>query len=77
MRRSGHATAIDELEAGLAAVAAPVFGPGAEVIAALAISGPTLRLGPAEIARLVPTLEREAQRLSHRLGHTQTGEHAA
>ena len=77
VRRSGHATAIDELEAGLAAVAAPVFGSGAEVVAALAISGPTLRLGPVEIARLVPTLEREARRLSHRLGHTQTGEHAA
>ena len=75
--RAGYAAAVDELEAGLAAIAAPVRGGGGVVVAALAISGPTLRLGPGEIARLVPALKLEAQRLSRRLGHRQTGEHAA
>jgi IclR family acetate operon transcriptional repressor len=76
--RAGYAAAVDELEAGLAAIAAPVRGGGpGVVVAALSISGPTLRLGPREIARLVPVLKLEAQRLSRRLGHTQTGEHAA
>ncbi len=75
--RAGHATAIDELEDGLAAVAAPVRGAAGDVVAALAISGPTLRLGPGEIARLVPVLKLEARRLGHRLGHRETGEHAA
>jgi len=75
--RAGHATAIDELEAGLAAVAVPVRGGGGEVVAALAVSGPTLRLGPGEITRLVPAMKLEAQRLSRRLTDTDEGEHAA
>ena len=75
--RAGHAVAIDELEAGLAAVAVPVRAGGGEVVAALAISGPTLRLGPGEIARLLPTLKAEAQRLGRRLTDTDEGEHAA
>jgi len=78
VRGAGYATAVDELEAGLAAIAAPVRA-GAEgvVVAALAVSGPTLRLGLAEITRLAPLLTLEAARLGARLGHTQTGEHAA
>ncbi len=75
--RAGHAVAIDELEAGLAAVAVPVRGDGGEVVAALAISGPTLRLEAGEIARLLPILKVEAQRLSRRLTDTDEGEHAA
>lgn len=75
--RAGHAIAIDELEAGLAAVAVPVRDGGGEVVAALAISGPTLRLGPDEIARLLPMLKVEAQRLSRRFTDTDEGEHAA
>lgn len=43
-RRRGYATTVDELEVGLTGVAAPVHGPGGEVIAALGISGPTPRL---------------------------------
>jgi IclR family acetate operon transcriptional repressor len=77
VRREGYADAVDELEAGLAAIAAPVQGEGEHVVAALSITGPTLRLAPREIARLVPLLKLEAQRLSRRLGHRQTGEHAA
>ena len=78
IRTAGYATAVDELEAGLGAIAAPVRGGrSGVVVAALAISGPTLRLGPGEIARLVPILKREARRLSEKLGHTETGEHAA
>jgi len=77
VRRDGYAAAVDELEAGLAAIAAPVQGEGERVVAALSITGPSLRLAPREIARLVPLLKLEAQRLSRRLGHTQTGEHAA
>ena len=42
---------IDELELGLSALAAPVFGPGGDAIAALSISGPTTRLTSDRIAR--------------------------
>ncbi|HEY7967581.1 MAG TPA: IclR family transcriptional regulator [Solirubrobacteraceae bacterium] len=73
----GHAAAIDELEPGLAAIAAPVRGGDGRVVAALSITGPTLRLGAGDIERLLPLLRRESELLSGRLGHTTTGEHAA
>jgi len=77
VRARGYATAIDELETGLAAVAVPVRGGDGAVLAALAVSGPTLRLGSEAIARLVPPLRGEALALGRRLGGTETGEHAA
>ena len=48
----GYATAVDELEHGLAALAAPIFGPDGDVVAALSISGPTIRLTRDRIAEL-------------------------
>jgi IclR family acetate operon transcriptional repressor len=76
-RRDGYATTIDELELGLAAVAAPVRGPVGHVIAALSISGPTLRLTRARIGELAPVLIHEADALSERLGTTDQGDRAA
>ncbi len=77
VRREDFATSIDELEIGLAAMAAPVRGARGEVIAALSISGPTLRMTPARIGELQPILTGEARTLSLRLGHRDTGEKAA
>ena len=77
VRREQFATAIDELEAGLAAIAAPVRGAAGEVIAALSITGPTIRMTPARIAELKPVLIAEAAALSRRLGNDDQGEHAA
>jgi IclR family transcriptional regulator, acetate operon repressor len=68
IRAQGYATAIDELELGLSAVAAPVHGADREVVAALSVSGPTIRLTRRRIARLVPALLEQARRLSTRLG---------
>ena len=77
VRRDGFATSIDELEIGLAAMAAPVRGARGEVIAALSISGPTLRMTPERIGELQPILTHEARLLSRRLGHRDEGERAA
>ncbi|HYB27294.1 MAG TPA: IclR family transcriptional regulator [Solirubrobacteraceae bacterium] len=77
VRRDDFATSIDELEVGLSAIAAPVRGARGEVIAALSISGPTLRMTPARIAELKPILTTEAGTLSRRLGHPDQGEQAA
>ena len=77
VRRQGLATAVDELELGLAAMAAPVRGAGGEVVAALSISGPTLRMTGERIAALKPVLIGEARALSSRLGHREEGENAA
>jgi IclR family transcriptional regulator, acetate operon repressor len=46
VRRDGYATAVAELEEGLVAVAAPVFGPAGVCVAALSISGPQYRMAP-------------------------------
>lgn len=77
VRARGWASAVDELERGLAAVAAPVHGPGGEVVAALSISGPTIRLTPDRIERLVPVLLEQARELSLRLGHHEVERGAA
>lgn len=69
VRADDFATAIDELEVGLSAMAAPVRGPTGDVIAALSISGPTMRLTPPRIAGLRPVLADEARKLSERLGN--------
>ena len=68
------AAAVDELELGLAAIAAPVHGSGGGVIASLAISGPTMRMSPDRIDEIEPRLIEEAQTLSDRLSPTPEGE---
>jgi DNA-binding IclR family transcriptional regulator len=77
VRAEGFATAVDELEPGLAALAAPVRGPRGDVVAALSITGPTLRLDPRRIEDLRPVLTRQAQALGERLGHRTPGKEAA
>jgi IclR family transcriptional regulator, acetate operon repressor len=77
IRERGYATAVDELERGLSALAAPVFGPAADVVAALSISGPTHRLTPERIEQLAPVLLEQCASLSARLGHTDVERGAA
>jgi IclR family transcriptional regulator, acetate operon repressor len=76
-RGDGYATTVDELEPGLTAIAAPVHGPTGDVVAALAISGPTLRLPARRLAELRVVLIKEARALSARLGHREEGDQAA
>lgn len=70
VRKRGFATAIDETELGPSAVAAPIFaGEGsAEVVASLAVIGPSARFGMAEITRLAPEVMRSAADLTGRIG---------
>jgi DNA-binding IclR family transcriptional regulator len=77
VRADDFATAIDELEVGLSAMAAPVRGPTGDVIAALSISGPAMRLTPSRIAGLRPLLIDEARQLSERLGNANKEDRAA
>lgn len=80
VREEEFAVAVDQLEVGLAAIAAPVRGARGEVVAALSISGPTTRMTPARIAELKPILVGEGRTLSRRLGRPdqpQQGAHAA
>ncbi|MCY7343650.1 MAG: IclR family transcriptional regulator [Pseudonocardia sp.] len=64
----GFATAVEEYEVGLNAVAAPVLGRGGEVIAALSVSGPSYRLDETRLARLTSPLRAAAAEISRRMG---------
>ncbi|MEA2313071.1 MAG: hypothetical protein QOE28_3039 [Solirubrobacteraceae bacterium] len=77
VRGERFATTIDELESGLTAMAAPVFDAAGIAIAALSVSGPTLRLSPKRVDELRPIVTKQARALSERLGHRQEGVHAA
>ena len=77
VRSERFATATDELESGLTAMGAPVLDQDGTAIAALAVSGPTLRLSPRRMAELRPTIIKQARALSEQLGHRQEGVHAA
>lgn len=68
VREQGYAVAIDELEEGLTAVAAPIRNAHGDVIASLSVSGPTFRLGEDKLATVVPQLRTAAEEISHRLG---------
>jgi len=77
VRVRGYATAIGELEPGLAAMAAPVRAGAGDIVAALSISGPETRLTRERIAALQPVLLREAATVSARLGYGTTTQGAA
>jgi IclR family acetate operon transcriptional repressor len=70
IRALGYATAVDEIEVGLSAVAAPVRGATGTCVAALSISGPSFRLGPSQLDNLGALhLITQAAQVSERLGH--------
>lgn len=68
VRDQGYALAVDELEVGLTAVAAPVRNHHGDVIASMSVSGPTFRLGEARIPEVVRQLTSAADEVSSRLG---------
>jgi DNA-binding IclR family transcriptional regulator len=68
-RARGYATALDELEPGLWAVAAPVRDASGRVVAALSVSGPTVRLEEGQLEELGQLVRDEAVVLSTRNGY--------
>lgn len=76
-RTVGFVTAVDELEDGLAAVAAPVRDPFGEIVAALAVSGPTLRMPPERLKALGRLCAEQATVLGVKLGKPPATEGAA
>ncbi len=67
-RRLGYGWERNEGEVGLGCVAAPVFGPGQEVVAALSLTGTTHQISPARTPSLGNLAKRYAQQMSGRLG---------
>lgn len=74
VRTRGFAVTRDELEVGLAGVAAPVFGPDKDVVAAVGVSGPTARLEGRldELGHLVRDHTEQLSTLLRRGTHTET-----
>src|SRR3954452_13890492 len=68
IRETGYAVAVDELEVGLTAAAAPIRNAHVDIVASMSISGPTFRLNHERLERDVPLLTAAATEVSHRLG---------
>ena len=68
VRSRGFATAVDELEAGLTAVAAPVRNAEGTVIASISASGPSFRIPAGRVSALAAAVRRAAAEVSRRLG---------
>lgn len=77
VRRLGYAVTDEELEAALVAVAAPVYGSGGAVVAALSVSAPSNRLPPGQLSSVAAACTKEAAALSRLLGHRSAREGAA
>jgi DNA-binding IclR family transcriptional regulator len=77
VRRRSFAVTAEELEPGLVAVAVPVFREGGAVVAALSVSGPVARLGPARLVEVAAACASEGNALSYQLGHRPRREGAA
>jgi DNA-binding IclR family transcriptional regulator len=68
VRQRGYAIAIDELEIGLTAVAAPVRNVHGEITASVSISGPTFRLDARRMPQMSEAVMESANQVSRRLG---------
>lgn len=77
VRRRGWATSLDELEVGLAAVAAPVRAGDGAVVAAISVSGPTGRIRDRGITTVGELLVAEIAGLSAQLGNRTARDGAA
>ena len=73
IRRRGYGQAVEELEDGLNAVAAPVRRADGRVIAALGVSGPAFRMHAVDIPRIGLLTAEAAQAVSRQLGFLERG----
>ena len=68
VREQGYAVAVDELEVGLTAVAAPIRNAHGDVVASMSVSGPSFRITPDRVDDVVRLVTEAAREVSHRLG---------
>lgn len=69
VRRDGYAMAVGANNPGLANIAVPVWNDRNEVVAAVSVSGPTVRMDAGMIERIKPQLLEAAAGISRQLGH--------
>ncbi|MFG1397020.1 IclR family transcriptional regulator [Roseixanthobacter pseudopolyaromaticivorans] len=68
VRERGYATNIGESASDVSAVAVPIFSHDDQVVGAIGIAGPRLRLGAKMLAYLATAIQAQAQRFSAELG---------
>jgi DNA-binding IclR family transcriptional regulator len=68
VREQGYALAVDELEVGLTAAAAPVRNVHGDVVASMSVSGPTFRISGERVEEVIGKVVEAAEEVSHRLG---------
>jgi IclR family transcriptional regulator, KDG regulon repressor len=73
IRKQGYALDNEELEIGLFCIASPVRNHLGEVIAAVSISGPKVRLGKPRVRELIPVMVRTGSEISVALGYSEIG----
>lgn len=69
IRHSGFATSHAEYQAGVSSVAAPIFDFHSNVIAALSVSGPSVRFQGDHLKEVTKKAAQGAQKISHLLGY--------
>lgn len=69
VRQNGYALDLEENEYGITCVAAPIFDHLGKVIAAVSISGPTMRMTEDRLKTLKTIMIRTGKEISARLGH--------
>jgi len=74
VRERGYALAVDELEVGLTAAAAPIRNAHGDVIASISVSGPTFRMPPERVEKIVGQVLEAAREVSYRLGWSHRNE---
>jgi DNA-binding IclR family transcriptional regulator len=68
VRRRGYALDNEEIFDGLRCVGAPIRDHSKQVVAALSIAGPSVRLGSDRINEIIPAVVEAATEISHQLG---------
>ncbi len=69
VRRDGYSMTFEELEEGLNAVSAPVWGVDGQLVASVSVSGPSYRVHGAAQKRAAHLTRDAAAEISRRLGH--------
>lgn len=69
VRRQGYAIDDQEITEGLRCVAAPIRNHTGNVVAAMSVAGPSIRMGPEKIGSIITSVTQAAEELSAKLGY--------
>lgn len=77
IRKRGYALDLEENESGIICIAAPIFGYNGKVVAAVSVSGPTIRMTEQRLHELKDKMMEVGRNISRRLGYQERGARSA